>query len=136
MRRPSQPYAHLMFLSVFDLFKIGLGPSSSHTMGPMVAAGRFLDFLRESGSTPHRVNVTLHGSLAFTGKGHHSDKAVVLGLLGVDAATIQPETIRPRLDEVLRKRHSLLRDLGLSTSTLSETSPLTTRTRRKGTPTR
>lgn len=112
MRRPSQPYAHLMFLSVFDLFKIGLGPSSSHTMGPMVAAGRFLDFLRESGSTPHRVNVTLHGSLAFTGKGHHSDKAVVLGLLGVDAATIQPKTIRPRLDEVAEKKTLTAAGLG------------------------
>ncbi|MGB0751666.1 MAG: serine dehydratase beta chain, partial [Gammaproteobacteria bacterium] len=101
-----------MFLSVFDIFKIGLGPSSSHTMGPMVAARRFLDFLRETGCTPHRVNVTLHGSLAFTGKGHHSDKAVVLGLLDVDAATIPPETIRPRLNEVAETKTLTATGLG------------------------
>ncbi len=71
-----------MFLSVFDMFKIGIGPSSSHTMGPMVAAGRFLDLLRASPFQPHRVKATLHGSLAFTGIGHATDRAVILGLAG------------------------------------------------------
>lgn len=71
-----------MFLSVFDLFKIGIGPSSSHTMGPMVAAGRFLDLLRARGLSPDTVTVRLHGSLAFTGKGHATDRATVLGLAG------------------------------------------------------
>ncbi len=70
-----------MFLSVFDLFKIGIGPSSSHTMGPMVAAARFLQ-LTNSYQTAARLTATLHGSLAFTGKGHGSDRAVVLGLAG------------------------------------------------------
>ncbi|MEL6586709.1 MAG: L-serine ammonia-lyase [Pseudomonadota bacterium] len=83
-----------MFLSIFDVFKPGIGPSSSHTMGPMVAALRFLASLRggsepEPGAgPPARVTVTLHGSLAFTGKGHATDRAVCLGLLGFDPATI------------------------------------------------
>lgn len=71
-----------MFLSVFDVFKIGIGPSSSHTMGPMTAAVRFLDMLRAQAETaPAAIRVRLHGSLAFTGKGHATDRAVVLGLL-------------------------------------------------------
>ena len=71
-----------MFLSVFDVFKIGVGPSSSHTMGPMVAGGEFLQRLREQGLAPARLRASLHGSLAFTGKGHASDRAVILGLAG------------------------------------------------------
>ena len=71
-----------MFLSVFDVFKIGVGPSSSHTMGPMVAGGEFLQRLREANIRPAHLRVSLHGSLAFTGKGHASDRAVILGLAG------------------------------------------------------
>lgn len=78
-----------MFLSVFDVFKIGIGPSSSHTMGPMTAAGQFLNCLRQHRSRhdASAVDVTLHGSLAFTGKGHATDRAVALGLLGWQPAT-------------------------------------------------
>ncbi|SOC12625.1 L-serine ammonia-lyase [Rhodobacter sp. JA431] len=71
-----------MFLSVFDIFKVGVGPSSSHTMGPMVAGGRFLDALRASPFHPQSLRVHLHGSLAFTGKGHATDRATILGLAG------------------------------------------------------
>ncbi|MEZ5686056.1 MAG: L-serine ammonia-lyase [Paracoccaceae bacterium] len=71
-----------MFLSVFDLFKIGVGPSSSHTMGPMVAGARFLDRLRGSPFHAAGLRVRLHGSLAFTGKGHATDRAAILGLAG------------------------------------------------------
>ncbi len=71
-----------MFLSVFDMFKVGIGPSSSHTMGPMVAAGRFLQTMREAPFAFHGVRATLHGSLAFTGVGHATDRATVLGLAG------------------------------------------------------
>ncbi|MBT8414163.1 MAG: L-serine ammonia-lyase, partial [Boseongicola sp.] len=71
-----------MFLSVFDMFKVGIGPSSSHTMGPMVAAARFLDQLRASPFTVHGLRASLHGSLAFTGVGHATDRAVILGLAG------------------------------------------------------
>lgn len=71
-----------MFLSVFDMFKVGIGPSSSHTMGPMVAAGRFLDLLRASPFAAHGLRASLHGSLAFTGIGHATDRATILGLAG------------------------------------------------------
>jgi L-serine dehydratase len=71
-----------MFLSIFEVFKIGIGPSSSHTMGPMVAAERFLRALLKNNVTATHLRCSLHGSLAFTGKGHHTDQAVVLGLDG------------------------------------------------------
>ncbi len=71
-----------MFLSVFDMFKIGIGPSSSHTMGPMVAAARFLDAMRASPFEFHGLRGSLHGSLAFTGVGHATDRATILGLAG------------------------------------------------------
>jgi len=71
-----------MFLSVFDMFKVGIGPSSSHTMGPMVAASRFLDRLRTAPFAVAGVKASLHGSLAFTGVGHATDRATILGLAG------------------------------------------------------
>jgi L-serine dehydratase len=86
-----------MFLSVFDIFKIGVGPSSSHTMGPMSAAARFLDDLR-TGREPEpgagalaALGASLHGSLAFTGKGHGTDRAVMLGFAGFEPATLDPD---------------------------------------------
>ncbi len=81
-----------MFLSIFDVFKIGLGPSSSHTMGPMTAAARFLALLRQSSELSRvvRVRVSLHGSLAFTGRGHATDRAVIYGLLGYLPADFDP----------------------------------------------
>ncbi len=69
------------------MFKVGIGPSSSHTMGPMVAAGRFLDSLRSSAFKPHGLRASLHGSLAFTGVGHATDRAVILGLAGFEPDT-------------------------------------------------
>lgn len=91
-----------MFLSVFDVFKIGIGPSSSHTMGPMTAAARFLDLLRHSGagSRAARLRATLHGSLAFTGKGHATDRAVALGLLGCLPADLDPDMTGRQLAEL------------------------------------
>ena len=80
-----------MFLSVFDMFKVGVGPSSSHTMGPMVAAARFLDLLRASPFHPSGVKASLHGSLAFTGVGHATDRATILGLAGFEPATYDAE---------------------------------------------
>ncbi len=71
-----------MFLSVFDIFKVGIGPSSSHTMGPMVAAAQFLDRLRASPFQAYGLRASLHGSLAFTGVGHATDRATILGLAG------------------------------------------------------
>ncbi|MDE0782506.1 MAG: L-serine ammonia-lyase [Planktomarina sp.] len=73
-----------MFLSVFDMFKIGIGPSSSHTMGPMIAAGMFLEKLRASPFSPAGLQARFHGSLAFTGVGHATDRATLLGLAGFE----------------------------------------------------
>ena len=80
-------------ISVFDLFKIGIGPSSSHTVGPMRAAHLFMDGLKEAGrlASVTRLRVTLFGSLAWTGKGHATDKAVVLGLAGELPDTVDPD---------------------------------------------
>jgi L-serine dehydratase len=79
--------------SVFDLFKIGVGPSSSHTMGPMTAACRFVEGLRDDGllGRTARVGVDLYGSLALTGKGHATDRAILLGLSGERPDRIDPD---------------------------------------------
>src|SRR6187200_3247237 len=93
-----------LFLSVFDVFKIGIGPSSSHTMGPMTAAVRFLDVLRGAPAAQRAVRLTarLHGSLAFTGKGHATDRAVALGLLGYLPADLDPDSAERRLAQLYR----------------------------------
>ncbi|HEX8667540.1 MAG TPA: L-serine ammonia-lyase [Allosphingosinicella sp.] len=80
-----------MVTSVFDLFKIGVGPSSSHTMGPMTAACRFVETLAKKQMAPERVEVELFGSLALTGKGHATDRAVLLGLSGKRPDTLDPD---------------------------------------------
>ena len=88
-----------MSLSTFDLFKIGIGPSSSHTVGPMRAARLFVLALSESGqlASTHRIRCELYGSLGATGKGHGSDKAVLLGLEGEEPDRVDPDSIGPRL---------------------------------------
>src|SRR5215212_6953271 len=86
-------------ISVFDIFKIGVGPSSSHTLGPWRAALRFLDSLESSGRLQHvsAVRVLLYGSLAKTGKGHGTDIAVQLGLCGEDPVTFDVHQIDSRI---------------------------------------
>jgi L-serine dehydratase len=88
-------------VSVFDIFKIGIGPSSSHTVGPMKAARAFL------GNAPGaaRYQVTLFGSLAWTGKGHGTDSAILLGLAGHAPETINPDEIEVILDSVRAQGH-------------------------------
>jgi len=88
-----------MAISVFDLFKVGIGPSSSHTVGPMTAARMFALALRDDGRLEdvHRLQVILYGSLGLTGKGHGSDKAVLLGLEGELPATVDVDAIPRRL---------------------------------------
>ncbi len=98
-RKPAQ--ARVMFLSVFELFKIGIGPSSSHTVGPMVAARRYLNRLdREKFTGMARLRASLHGSLAFTGKGHGTDRAIILGLAGETPEDIDPDRVEAILAEV------------------------------------
>jgi L-serine dehydratase len=96
-----------MFLSVFDMFKVGIGPSSSHTMGPMVAAARFLDLMRASPFHFAGLKASLHGSLAFTGVGHATDRATILGLAGFLPDTYDDEKAEAALAEIAatRKMH-------------------------------
>ena len=91
-----------MSISVFDLFSIGIGPSSSHTIGPMRAANRFTASLHEGGSIASvaRIKVDLYGSLGATGKGHGSDKAVLLGLEGSTSEDVDVDAIADRIDQI------------------------------------
>src|SRR5690349_20244047 len=91
-----------MTISVFDLFKVGIGPSSSHTVGPMRAANRFASRLERDGLLPRtaRVRAELFGSLGATGHGHGSVKAVVLGLEGEQPDLVDPAAAEPRVDAV------------------------------------
>ncbi len=89
-----------MFLSVFDMFKVGIGPSSSHTMGPMVAAARFLDKMRAAPFACTGVRGTLHGSLAFTGVGHATDRATILGLAGFLPETYDHDRAEAVLEDI------------------------------------
>ncbi|MFZ2309636.1 MAG: L-serine ammonia-lyase [Rhodoferax sp.] len=91
-----------MAVSVFDLFKIGIGPSSSHTVGPMRAARQFATRLQQAGllGTTARVECRLYGSLGATGKGHASDVAVLLGLLGCEPDTVEVDSIPALLADV------------------------------------
>jgi L-serine dehydratase len=95
-----------MAISVFDLFKIGIGPSSSHTVGPMRAAALFAHDLGERGllAQVRRVEVRLYGSLSATGIGHGSDRAVIMGLMGEWPDSIDPSTIAPRIDALFTER--------------------------------
>ncbi|MDF0599961.1 L-serine ammonia-lyase [Psychromarinibacter sp. C21-152] len=93
-----------MFISVFDMFKLGVGPSSSHTMGPMVAAARFLELLRGARFTPHGLKATLYGSLAFTGVGHASDRAVILGLAGFRPESYDRDAAEAALAEIAARK--------------------------------
>ena len=125
-------------ISVFEIFKIGIGPSSSHTIGPMKAAAAFAAALDANGARAKltRLRVDLYGSLAWTGRGHASDKAVVLGLAGQQPDTVDPD----HADRSSRRSPQAIgcRSAALprSTSTLSATSPSTARRRRRATQTR
>ncbi|PZW81291.1 MULTISPECIES: L-serine ammonia-lyase [unclassified Pseudomonas] len=100
-----------MAISVFDLFKIGIGPSSSHTVGPMRAAATFAQALRERGllAEVRRVEVRLYGSLSATGVGHATDRACLLGLMGQWPDRIDPHSIEPRIDQLMQE-HCLMLD--------------------------
>ncbi len=91
-----------MNTSLFELFKIGIGPSSSHTVGPMRAALRFARELaaRDLLEKTERINIDLYGSLALTGIGHGTDRAILLGLLGEAPDTVDPATVEARIAAV------------------------------------
>ncbi|MBC2886799.1 L-serine ammonia-lyase [Ochrobactrum sp. CM-21-5] len=99
-----------MFLSVFDLYKIGIGPSSSHTMGPMTAARMFLneviggDWPKPANAKIYQLRASLHGSLAYTGVGHATDRAVILGLCGHLPDTIDPDLMDSEVEKVFAQK--------------------------------
>ncbi|ENM5757983.1 L-serine ammonia-lyase [Vibrio mimicus] len=89
-------------LSIFDIFKIGVGPSSSHTNGPMIAGYRFVQQLLPQLDKIARIQIDLYGSLSLTGKGHHTDRATLLGLMGNQPATINISEANQVLREALQ----------------------------------
>lgn len=101
-----------MSISLFDLFSIGIGPSSSHTVGPMSAANEFLKLLDSTNLLDQiaRVKIELYGSLALTGKGHGTDKAILNGLEGKNPETVVPESMVPRMREILHTNLLCLAD--------------------------
>ena len=109
-----------MSLSVFDLFKIGIGPSSSHTVGPMRAAARFVEGLQRDHllDATQSIRVELYGSLGATGKGHGSDKAVLLGLEGEQPDTVDTSQIDARLAHI--RQHEQIKLLGIKPITFIE----------------
>ena len=92
-----------MSVSIFDLFSIGIGPSSSHTVGPMKAAREFVLHLQKSQQLKDvaRITVELYGSLALTGRGHGTDKAILNGLVGEAPETTIPEQMIPRMNQII-----------------------------------
>jgi L-serine dehydratase len=99
-----------VFVSSFDLFKIGLGPSSSHTVGPMRAARRFVHDLTTEGKldATAQVVVDLYGSLALTGRGHGTDRAILLGLSGETPDGIDPDQVAPKVHRIRAERSLML----------------------------
>ena len=95
-----------MKTSLFELFKIGIGPSSSHTVGPMRAANRFVRGLDDLGvlARAHQVRVELFGSLALTGMGHGTDRGIMLGLLGMQPDQVDPAKIQNIIDDIRRRQ--------------------------------
>lgn len=97
-------------ISIFDMFKIGIGPSSSHTVGPMKAGKQFVDELIKQGlmATVTRIAVDIYGSLSLTGKGHHTDIAILLGLAGNQPDTVDIDSIPSFVQEVKQRQRLML----------------------------
>src|SRR5471030_1874961 len=96
-------------ISVFDMFKIGIGPSSSHTLGPWRAAQQFVQELEQKQvlELVVQIKILLYGSLAKTGKGHGTDIAVLLGLSGDDTVTFEVDQVGPKTEQI-RELHKLM----------------------------
>ena len=104
-----------MFISVLELFKIGIGPSSSHTMGPMAAAREFVERVRECLAAHQYTQAThirciLKGSLAFTGRGHATDRAVALGLHGYTPEAVADEDVDAVVDRIWNQHYIAVDD--------------------------
>ena len=97
-------------ISVFDMFKVGIGPSSSHTVGPMKAGKQFVDLLCEQKKLQEvtRIAVDVYGSLSLTGKGHHTDIAIIMGLAGESPDTVDIDAIPAFIKDVEQRERLLL----------------------------
>ena len=93
-------------ISIFDIFKIGIGPSSSHTMGPMLACNKIVDRINSEQliDKVKTVKVELFGSLAYTGKAHGTDKALIAGLYGLEDALADPKDIKALYEHVINNK--------------------------------
>lgn len=113
-----------MNISVFDLFSIGIGPSSSHTVGPMLAANAFIQLLKDHQffNITERVKIELYGSLALTGKGHGTDRAILNGLESKNPETVYPESMIPRMQDIIATHKLILG--GMKTIDFNEKSDL------------
>jgi len=118
-------------LSIFDIYKIGIGPSSSHTSGPMLAAYLFATANQTSIQRITRIKVELYGSLSLTGKGHHTDRALMLGLMGFKPDTVKTNTANLLLKAISETKtlpflnqHSIAFDPELDIEFLRESLPL------------
>lgn len=118
-------------LSIFDIYKIGIGPSSSHTSGPMLAAYLFAIEHQGSGAPITNVKVDLYGSLSLTGKGHHTDRAVMLGLMGFKPETVKTNAANRLLSEIHNTKtlpflneHTILFDPNIHIAFHKESLPL------------
>jgi len=97
-------------ISVFDMFKVGIGPSSSHTVGPMKAGKQFVDLLSEQGKLHEvtRIAVDVYGSLSLTGKGHHTDIAIIMGLAGESPDSVDIDSIPAFIKDVQQRERLLV----------------------------
>ena len=104
------------FISVFDVFKIGVGPSSSHTLGPWRAAEKFISNAHKNNKLSDNANVSvrLFGSLSLTGKGHATDLAIVMGLAGYDPVTIDTKAIDSIILKIKSEKQILIRNVNIS----------------------
>lgn len=91
-------------ISIFELFSIGIGPSSSHTVGPMCAANDFVNRIHKMSKMLNKIEVELYGSLALTGKGHGTDRAIIVGLEGYQPSTVEPQFVYQRMNQILHER--------------------------------
>ena len=100
-----------MYISIFDLFKIGVGPSSSHTVGPINATNQFIDYLIQQKLFDQidKIQFELFGSLAFTGKGHGTDKALILGLMGYTPTTVNPKLTKQIINDVKSEKQYIIK---------------------------
>ena len=109
-----------MYISIFELFKIGIGPSSSHTVGPINASNKFIEYVKVNGLKPKTINIHLFGSLSFTGKGHGTHYGIIAGLLGYKPETANIDIIKSEIKNIDASKEIFIKDLNLKIPFSSE----------------